>query len=163
MGNIHQTSANTSDLNLASRRDNRIKTGDIIDSKVTGSVDGMILISGGFLTAGDKVTPTTTYGSNFTVAAEGTTSGCYKLTLDTTYGGYDMVGITGSIGVGVAYNGGNPDCSGAGAQAYLDAVCINMKASGEAPEIWIRIVGDDDGVPMNVDNALVTFMIVVKA
>lgn len=135
-----------------------LQLGTLLSGFAMTPAAGQILINGGFLTAGAHGAPAATFGTGFTITPD-TTDGAYKIQLGSDYVGKTILGITGSVGVGVAYNGGAPDCSGNGCGAIVDCVCINSNTG----EIWVRTVSADTTfAPTHIANAVVSFYITVK-
>jgi len=164
MANVKLTEKQKFLLNRLSMKAQVSVLGDLLDGKVAGAISGCILISGGFVTESTHVDPETLYGNLddddaaiFTVTAD-TQAGGYKIQLADAYVGYQVIGITGSVGKGVAYNAGSPDLSGTGSLYKLDAPCIN---SGTG-EIFIVTQAFADSTPDHAAGEVVSFLIVLK-
>lgn len=162
--NASITTANKYLLNNMNRTASQARLGDLLSGSATAGIDGTIIISGGFLTDSSHGTPAATYGNEdadgntiFTITSDSQDGG-YKIQLASSLVGKQVTGIVGSVGTGVAYNGGSPDLSASGSGVLLDAPCIN---SGTG-EIWVVTQGADTTFdPAHFSGVVVSFVIVL--
>lgn len=141
----------------------KLQLGTLLSGFSRGLDDGSIVIGGSFLTEATHIKPTVTSLPSGVSVDVDTQDGAYSITLPADLYGKTFLGGSMSIGVGVDWNNGAPDCSGAGLGKVMDAVCINMGNATRAPKIWIRsVAAETPYAPASVAGAVISFVFIVK-